>query len=480
MDNYLNNNLKLINQYQKLYENEIDIDAIIDMFISKKLLLNSNVDYARFRVFVDSCLLLYNRKKVNRFLKKKFSFVEFLNEMNKNQEVKVYIDFVKEKNLIPSDSGCQLFYSYENEVSKPWDQVAIIRNALAHMQYGYFMQPVHGPLVCYGIFNKDKGIRKEIGVIVEPILHSFISKFFSNYHFGIPYKHTFFSNYSIVKKRKVNEMLFYTVTSRGNYDDIYTGFNDNLMKKIANAFQSEDIFTYLKKYENNLVIKEEEVSDVIKIENFNAMALKRKINTATNYYAYGLKAVLDPETEISNFLVHIGQLNQALYDYSILRHNDSLEIKEIKKYKEQIVMKMEELKEDKNAKIAFDIGFVYLKAMNFALRVEDDDFEPLNFSEIDVSRFIFDNKLVHEYCERNNIDINGEQRYIIDRMRNSLMHGTILFELDELGNIYFVFVDQYNNREEKIKIVLEKLELFLAQSSLYKDMPVETPIYKCK
>ena len=48
------------------------------------------------------------------------------------------------------------------------------------------------------------------------------------------------------------------------------------------------------------------------------------------------------------------------------------------------------LKEDESAVIAFDIGFTFMKIMNFALRTEDDDYEKLDYAKVDVSMFFYD------------------------------------------------------------------------------------------
>lgn len=476
MQNYLKNNLTLINKYQELYEKEINIDTVIEKFTSGELLSNTCYDYARFRVFIDSCLLLFNKEKLNFFMAQEYSFKFFIDQLEKSDELKSYIDLAKNQKLIPNESCYQLFYSLENKVHKPWNQVTIIRNAMAHMQYGHFMQQEQGLLLCYGIFNKDKGVRKEIGVVVEPVLHSFIYKFFSNYSFGIPYKHTFFSNYSFAEKKNTNEMIFYEVTARKNHNEIYTGFNNNSMKELAKEFK-KDALDYLKKHEEDFDIKENKVSDITEIQNYNIVVTKRNICDKHNYY-YGLKVFLDPETEISNFLIHIGQLNQELYEYSLICNSGQYGHEQIIKYKEQLVAQLEELKEDTNAKLAFDLGFAYLKAMNFALRLEDNDLKPLDFSICDVSSFIYADEALQSYCENNGISQSGKQRYVAERIRNALMHGKIFFCTDVGGNIYFIFRDEYNKRKDEIKVSLEKLENFLSQDFLYQGVPEGTPMIR--
>lgn len=49
-----------------------------------------------------------------------------------------------------------------------------------------------GIIYFYEIFNKDKGILKNQGIALEPIIHEFVNRYFSNQSvLGIPYKHTF-------------------------------------------------------------------------------------------------------------------------------------------------------------------------------------------------------------------------------------------------------------------------------------------------
>lgn len=138
MLSYLNNNFTLISKYQELYKNGINIDIIIEKFISGELLSNTYFDYARFRVFIDSCMLLFNKEKINNFLKHEFSFNQFVEKVKLNENFNSYINLIKDMNIIPNIDGIKLFYPFDNKKLKPWDQVAIIRNAIAHMQYGNF------------------------------------------------------------------------------------------------------------------------------------------------------------------------------------------------------------------------------------------------------------------------------------------------------------------------------------------------------
>lgn len=65
-----------------------------------------------------------------------------------------------------------------------------------------------------------------------------------------------------------------------------------------------------------------------------------------------------------------------------------------------------ELKEDESANLAFDLGFTYLKAMNFALRTEDDDYEKLKYGDVNVSMFEYNKNSFKKYVRDTNIDEN--------------------------------------------------------------------------
>lgn len=90
MLNYLNNNLVLIKEYQKLYKGKMDIDSLIVKFREDELILNNGFDYDRFRVFIDSCLLLLNNEKLKVYCcKNKYRFKDFFDELEQDDELKI-------------------------------------------------------------------------------------------------------------------------------------------------------------------------------------------------------------------------------------------------------------------------------------------------------------------------------------------------------------------------------------------------------
>ena len=475
MLNYLNNNLVLINEYQNLYFQEINIDKLIEGFRTEDIIMHNGFDYGRFRVFIDSCSLLLNKEKLNNYCKNRYSFREFIKEVEKVTYLKDYFEFIKQEPLTSDISNICLYYSFENKKKNPWDQVMTIRNAMAHMQYGCFFPQENGTIIYYCLYNKDQGIRKDSGIVFECVLHELIQRFFSNYSSGILFKNTFFSRYSFrLQKKSIWKYYFYEITPKICNENLYNGYNQWIMNDLAKvSTDNKKLLLFLQKNKDKINVREFELNKIIKIRDYKKIAKKLKLQTRDEYF-YGLKTFLDFETVLSNFLVHIGQLNNVLYSYCTKRDSENVTQNELQEYKKQLEKSLLELREDENAKISFKIGFVYLYAMNFALRTEDDDYKKLKYQELDVSKFKYQKENWVQYSQRNKTQNCILQKYIVERMRNSLMHGHIEILLNNKGEIEFIFRDKYNQREEVISIILEDLEEFLSQKCLYKDIPQKT------
>lgn len=475
MLNYINNNLVLINEYQNLYFQEINIDKLIEGFRTEDIIMHNGFDYGRFRVFIDSCSLLLNKEKLNNYCKNRYSFREFIKEVEKVTYLKDYFEFIKQEPLTSDISNICLYYSFENKKKNPWDQVMTIRNAMAHMQYGCFFPQENGTIIYYCLYNKDQGIRKDSWIVFECVLHELIQRFFSNYSSGILFKNTFFSRYSFrLQKKSIWKYYFYEITPKICNENLYNGYNQWIMNDLAKvSTDNKKLLLFLQKNKDKINVREFELNKIIKIRDYKKIAKKLKLQTRDEYF-YGLKTFLDFETVLSNFLVHIGQLNNVLYSYCTKRDSENVTQNELQEYKKQLEKSLLELREDENAKISFKIGFVYLYAMNFALRTEDDDYKKLKYQELDVSKFKYQKENWVQYSQRNKTQNCILQKYIVERMRNSLMHGHIEILLNNKGEIEFIFRDKYNQREEVISIILEDLEEFLSQKCLYKDIPQKT------
>lgn len=476
MQNYLNNNLTLIKEYCNVYKNEININTIIGQFKSGELINHNGFDYGRFRVFLDSCLLLLNKEKLNYYYKNKYNYKGFFDELSNDKELENYLKFIKDEKISSNISDNHIYFSLDGKEKTPWDQVATIRNAMAHMQYGQFMQQKSGLLLYYFLYNKDKGIRKDWGIVFEPVLHKFIQVFFSNYSFGITFKSTFFSKYSLAKGKQTWTLNYYEITCKSESLEIYNGYNTNLISEFNRIMSKEkDIFAFIVKHKEEFNIKEMSVKNNINMRRYKKFANKSKLYSDEEYI-YGLKTLFDFETELSNFLVHIGQLNETLYEYCIIRDCGNFTSTDMEKYKSQLEEKLLELREDTNAKLAFDLGFTYLKTMNFVLRIEDDDFKQFDYESINVSMFTYEKSSFNRYVLENGAKKNQLQRYITERMRNALMHGNINISINIRNEVIVFFNDIYNKREEKIGISLDELKIFLLQESIYSGIPKETVI----
>lgn len=475
MLNYINNNLVLINEYENLYLHEINIDKVIERFRTEEIIMHNGFDYGRFRVFIDSCLLLLNKEKLNHYYKNRYSFKEFIKEVENDTHLKDYFEFIKQEPLTNDISNICVYHSLENKKKNPWDQVMTIRNSMAHMQYGNFFSQKNGTIIVYWLYNKDNGIRKDSGIVFECILHELIKRFFNNYSSGILFKNTFFSRYSFrTRKKSVRKYYFYEITPKKCDENTYNGYNKGIMSELAHVSKdNKKLLTFMQKNHDKIKVNELELNKIIKIRHYKKLTKKLKIQSHDEYF-YGLKTFLDFETELSNFLVHISQLNNVFYAYCTKRDSKNVTQKEIEDYKERLEKSLMELHEDENAKITFKIGFVYLYAMNFALRTEEDDYEKLKYQDLNVSKFKYQNENWEQYRKRNGTQNCLLQKYIVERVRNSLMHGNIEILLNVKGEIEFIFRDKYNKRNEVISIVLEDLEEFLSRQCLYREIPKNT------
>lgn len=104
MRNYLNNNSILIEEFHILYKNGININTIVNQFESGELIIHNGFDYGRFRAFLDSCLLLFNKEKLNYYTRK-YSYKSFFDKLSKDEELTGYLRFIKEEKISSDISG---------------------------------------------------------------------------------------------------------------------------------------------------------------------------------------------------------------------------------------------------------------------------------------------------------------------------------------------------------------------------------------
>lgn len=162
MYEYMFNNLSLIEKYQSLYKNGIDVEEIKKQIFSSKYINSEIIAYARFRVFLDLCLLLLNKEKMTVHLKRQLSFGDYLAYQKNDKTTNYIINIVKTlaaKNQVTMNviiNEVSLFYSLDGKKYNPWQQGDIIRRAAAHAQYSTFVSQKDGPIIYFFVDNIDE------------------------------------------------------------------------------------------------------------------------------------------------------------------------------------------------------------------------------------------------------------------------------------------------------------------------------------
>ena len=107
------------------------------------------------------------------------------------------------------------------------------------------------------------------------------------------------------------------------------------MRELARiSKEPEKLFPFLEMNAAKLHMKEIELSKIIHLRKYRKLAKKMQLQTVEEYF-YGLKTLFDFETELSNFLVHISQLNNILYAYCTKRDSKTTTQHELSAYKKQ-------------------------------------------------------------------------------------------------------------------------------------------------
>ncbi|MGT2736683.1 hypothetical protein ACVRXS_05880 [Streptococcus orisratti] len=466
---YLNNNFRMIDFYQEIYIDQISISNLIDKLKKGDFDGLNIVDLNRFRIFLDATLLIFNNEKVyNDYLQDKFAFQPFFDRLNDPkilirersflEDYKKYLNTLFKISIGNFDS---FFYSLDGELRRVWDQFKIIRNAFAHMQYGFYASDSTGFLSNFSIYNHDKGVTKEIGFVFEPILHLFIQQFFSNYSYsGLPYKHSWFEI-----DRDSKKLYFHEVTLSENYTSKYSGFDrEHPMNQFTSILQTGDPRKIVKFIRDNKLNHEKSKIGQDKLDKYCKFYLEENGNVSggPSDFVNQIKFLIDFDTEFSNFLVHMIQLNDRLIDY--LR-DKKLGVNRL----EQILKSIEELREDEDRHPCFKYSFDILRMFNITSRMEDDDLPHINPADIDIRGIFLKNPLsLYEYYKNNkdtlSLQTNKDLRsnYIIERVRNAMAHGRYHIDLRDEG-LFYIFEDKYNKRSEIIEISQNILKSFVRQ-----------------
>lgn len=468
-DDYLNNNFKMIDYYQEIYHDGIVIDKLINKLKQGQFDSLSIIDLNRFRIFLDAVLLTFNNEKVyNVYLKDKFAFQPFFDRLNdstlfirERQFLENYKKYLNNLFNIRINKFNSFFYSLDGETRRVWDQFKIVRNAFSHMQYGFYANDSTGFLSNFSIYNHDNGQTKEIGFVFEPILHLFIQQFFSNYSFsGVPYKHTWF------ELNKENGLInFNQVTLSDKVNTKFSGFQkDHFMNRFTSILQSGDKTTIDNFLNNNsfnrkiIPISHDEIEQKCL---FYLQEKNHKLNDPIHFFE-SIKFLFDFETEFSNFLVHLIQLNDRLIDYLRDRKLGINRINEIFK-------SIDELTEDENKFLCFRYSFDLLRMFNISSRLEDDDLPKIQIPEISIKGIYIQNPLaLYDYYNNNKIRLqlhshyDLRSNYIMERIRNAMMHGNYWIGLKE-SKLFYFFEDKFNKRNEIIEVSQNVLESFVKQ-----------------
>ncbi|MDF2278263.1 hypothetical protein [Gardnerella pickettii] len=458
MTNYLLNNVIQIKKYENYYKYNFDIDKIKQDICTNKIDMNL-VDLFRFRIFLDSCVMLFNKEKLEKdYLKDTFDSKNYIASIkNKYGET---IKEIEDRFKITVDDT--FYYEFnESELKyKPkslWDSRKILRNSFAHMQYGCFMSyGENGPIPYYFAFNKDKGILKSKGLVIEPLCHELIGKLYLNQMTkSIAYKHTYI---------KLSEEIPYFMEVKYKGKRKYT--LDNQLHPMNNKVFSSGEFQALKEF----LVNNEDCFEITKTEitekeltKYCEMLHKYLGKDITkNELGYFVKSIYDIETEFSNFLTHLIQLNDRIIDYKIAI--DSKKAKMI----DRILKSIDELKEDSDSWIEFRWFFKIIYIINFSLRLEDTDLESIKYSVLNVDDFEYDSsqmalfvkKKISDGTIRSRDEKFGNTIYILHKIRNAIAHGRIKLEVID-NKVYYVFEDCYYKRTELIKIAVENMNQFI-------------------
>lgn len=127
-----------------------------------------------------------------------------------------------------------------------------------------------------------------------------------------------------------------------------------------------------------------------------------------------------------------------------------------------------ELEEDKTSWIMFKIFFDFLFLVNIILRNQEYYMSPIDIKKINPYGFEKDDKAMVNYINKKIIEGKIEENnakygnvyYILERIRNAIMHGNIKILLEN-NNILLKFLDKYNSREDVLSIELNKLKNFI-------------------
>ena len=516
IEHFIINNKLLIEKYEKLHEEEINIEQI------KKKLINDDyfndvklVDLFRFRIFLDNCMLLFNNEKTkeNRFInllienytnilngnifnnndsvqklennirkdievredidKKDYGFIgknseitikELFEKLEEKREEFIYMN----ENLIKEEIVKKLKSIFDDKLTsieidklitsylenfRLNDKFQKLRNSIAHMQYGNVVFH-NNRLIFFGMYNKDRNNLKSQLIIHQESFHHFVATLFSNdIELGLPYK------LSRIYTLKNNKKRFLEIKYR-----IEPETNIQEMKiKMEELYRSKNRIEDLKNCTNGnsryFIKNERDGEDITELyTEKRILKLCKKNNINKNDLDGTIKFYKDIESELSNLLVYISKLNDCIIEYF---QNDKSEAH---------LGNLSELKMNDILPFTFKLMILYLKSINVLNRLEDDELEK-NINKINTKGFRLKTfrgylKLLTQKIKNKKVDTF--RKYL--KCLNSIAHGKINIEIDKKGEIVFIFCDDYNEDKEIIEISAKSLENFVLQRELYEGL----------
>ncbi|EKA94762.1 hypothetical protein [Fusobacterium periodonticum] len=487
---YFLNNQKMIELYEKLYEKEINISDIKNKLFTGYFDRWDVKDFSLFRIFLNGCMLLINKDlmKDKGFLHLADYYEKKVFNNKKDNRYTNYDYYISriEKDF-PNFKPINTFYKDKlNFQLSSEKKLNAIRNSFAHMQYGNFLFDRSGAILFFDIYNceKERGKNTAEGIVFEPIFNELVENLFSNNpNKGISYNQSFFFNYLFKEEREVKDIVFYKIK--------YKKLNKIEMvrkasKELAEILNSRDILKIINYLKEN---KEKGIFDIeyktidelgFNFRNFEYFLKDKIIFFEEKWYL--LKAFLDFNSELSNFIVHMRQLNENIMEYLINKKNAPLtEQKQI-----QIEKAINELDEDeKKSYNIFKIMFLYLKSFNICNIIENGIFnDTIRLDKIDIkgikikTRIDFLKFLLKEKGRK--IKLSNKLKYlkkiyVLERFRNALVHGDnkryIKINLNNKGEIIFTFLDEYEDKNNYslgiIEIEAKNLNEFISQEAFF-------------
>ena len=212
----------------------------------------------------------------------------------------------------------------------------------------------------------------------------------------------------------------------------------------------------------------EQIAEVPKIWRYLEKIGKGDIH----HFGYFIKFLRDIDTEFSNFLNHISQLNDRVIDYETMLLDPS----KINYYnrEESIMQSLGELEEDRESVPIFHYFFTLLKLLVLVGVLELKKEESLEkfedaLAKMRIEDFRYDANQLESFIQnemnRNRLnqqksDEIGPALFIFTKIRNSLSHGKWCCNYKD-ENIEYEFTDKYNDREVTIKVLEPDLVIYI-------------------